>query len=443
MNRKLALATGLTVVAVVASVGPVYSQLTAKGLIHPVNHFPTWFSDANGVTLQLCLDGDGLSGPCLFDEPIAGNAFSQAVGFGPEAFWWSADSVIDLANGGGAILVLALEAAYNTEDPADGDQFAFGRVRIRIDTPVAGQYKVWHPYLNEANGCAPEVFDAAAGVRAINVTRDIGGNAPFDTMLSGEVGPFLVWDPAVMPAAPSGYVGNPQVEHKVVGGHCGINYFRIEAPTGVNLDGAGNNVVQSDLFSVQGKLYNETNTPPSIAPVRASYFRSTGSTGSTSARINLWVQAPPNSSVAVSGLPQASQNGALVHDGSGGFFKRASLNATYGKAVPDQVTIAAANAAGTTTTQAVDVIDTVTITSASWSASTRVLSIVAVSSDKIAASAGPIPTMTVRVGSTTTPMFQSGAAGRYALTFNGIATPPARVVVSSSQGGSDTKWVAD
>lgn len=442
MNKKLILSGCVAAVVVAASVGPVYSQLSGIGLIHPVNHFPTWFSDTNGVTLQLCLDGDGLNGPCLFDEPVPGNAFSQATGFGAEAFWWSADSVIDLPNDAGAVLVLALEAAYNTEDPADGDQFAFGRVRIRIDTPVAGQYKVWHPYLDEANGCAPEVFDAAAGGRAINVTRDIGGNAPFDTMLDGDVGPFLVWDPAVAPAAPAGYVGDPQVEHPVVGGHCGINYFRIEGPTGANL-GGGSNIVQSNLFSVQGKLYDEANTPPSIAPVRTSYFRSTAKNGNTTARVNLWVQAPPAAALTITGLPQANQNGALTHVGGGVFYKRSTLNATYGKLVPDQVTVTATNAAGTSTTQAVDVVDTVDITAATWSASTQAVSVVAVTSDKIAASAGPVPALSVRVGSTVTPMPQSGAAGRYAVTLNGFATPPARVVVTSSEGGSDTKWIAD
>ena len=446
MNKHKAssLVAALAVAAVgVAVIGPVRSQLVNQGLIHPINGFPTWFSDSNGVTLQLCLDGDGLTGPCSFDAPVVGNAFSQRTGFGPEAFWWSADASLDLVGGRSALVVLALEAAYANEDPAPGDQFAFGRVRIRIDTPVAGEYKVWHPYLDESTGCAPEVFDAAAGIRAINVTRDIGGGAPFDTMLDGEVGPFLIWDPAVMPAAPAGYVGVPGVEHKVVGGHCGINYFKIEAPAGVNLDGSGSNVVQTPLFSVQGKIYDETNTPPAIAPVRASYFRSTSSTSGTTARVNTWVEAPPGSAVSLSGLPQTTKNGPMTHDGNGGFFKRSSLSAAYGLQVPDQVMVTATNASGATTTQAIDLVDTVYVTSASWTASTRALSIVATSSDKIAVSAGAIPALSVRVGSTVTPMPQSGAAGRYAITLSGFATPPARVTVTSSEGGSETRRVAD
>lgn len=446
MMKKTGIAVAAGVAAIVlVAIKPVHSKLAAKGLIHPINHFPTWFSDTNGTTLQLCLDGDGVTGLCLFDEPVAGNEFSQATGFGPEAFWWSADAVIDMPNDRGAVLVLALEAAYANEEPVDGEQFAFGRVRIRVDTPVAGTYKVWHPYLNPDKGCQPEVFNAPAGLRAINVTRDVGGNAPFETMLQGEVGPFLVWDPAVAPRAPAGYVGDPQVPHPVVGSPCGFNHFRIEAPEGVNLDGRGNNFVQTNLFSVQGKLYQESSTPPSIKPVRGTYFRSTSSTGATTARVNVWVEAPPSASVSLTGLPQPNQNGAMTYDdGHAAFFRRGSLNSTHGRNVPSEVTVTAVNSGGSaSTTRKVPLTDVVTIQSATWNASTRSLNVVALTSDRISSSAGTIPVLTLRAG--TQPavrMSPSGGVGRYAATL-AFNTPPAHVSVTSSQGGVDTETVAD
>lgn len=436
----IAAAIAMGIVAVGVIVHPVHSQLVAKGLIHPVNHFPTWFSDTNGVTLQLCLDGDGLNGPCLYDEPIAGNAFSELTGFGPEAFWWSADAGIDMPNDNRAVVVLALEAAYANEDPVDGDQFAFGRVRLRVDTPVAGRYRIWHPYLDEDNGCAPEEFDAPQGPRGINVTRDVGGAAPFETMLEGEVGPFLVWDPAVLPAAPAGYVGDPQTPHKVVGGHCGINYFKIEGPVGANLDGAGGNVVQTDLFSVQGKLYEESATPPSIAPTRATYFRSTSSSGTT-ARINMWLEAPPSATVTVNGLPQANQNGPMTGDAAGNFYKRSNLNTTYAPLLPVQITYRATNSSGSASTEkTVQLLDRVQIISASWAPGTQTLSVVAESSDRITSSARP--KLTLRAGAVTREM-TPGTAGRYSLSISPLTVPPARVSVSSSRGGSDTEEVAD
>ncbi len=420
------------------------AALTDKGILHPVNRFPTWFSDANGVTLQLCLDGDGVTGLCIFDPVIPGNPTSVATGFGAEAFWWLANATINMNGGGRAILVLALEAAYGQGDPAPNDQFAFGRVRIRVDIPVDGEYKIWHPALNETNGCQPEIYNATAGIKSINVTRDTGGGAPFETMLTGEVGPFLTWDPAVEPPPPAGYVGDPTVDHEVVGGHCGINYFRIEAPAGVNLDGSGNNFVQTQLFSVQGKIFDESSTPPGIESVRSTYFRTTNaSTGKTTARINSWVKAPVHANVTLQDVPQANQNGPMTFDNENTFFRRATLNATFGPSIPTQLTVIATNSSGQSTTQAISVVDQVSIQSAVWTPAAHTLKVIALSSDKISISSGQSPELTLRVGVNTYPMLQSGAAGRYELTLSNINIPPARVTVVSSKGGIDTEEVAD
>ena len=44
----------------------------------------------------------------------------------------------------------------------------FGRVRLRIDTPTGGHYKVTHPY-------GVDEFDVpAGGTKTINFTEDIG-----------------------------------------------------------------------------------------------------------------------------------------------------------------------------------------------------------------------------------------------------------------------------
>ena len=434
MNKKLSIT--LACVMALASLGiqSVHSALTEKGLIHPVNDFPAWFSDSNGVALQLCLDGDGANGMCFFDPVIPGNATSEATGFGAEAFWWSADASLDMPGGGSALLVLALEAAYANEDPAPNDQFAFGRVRIRVDTPVAGQYKIWHPFLKEANGCAPEVYDATAGTRAINVTRDIGGSAPFETMLNSEVGPFLTWDPAIAPAAPAGYVGDPNIEHEVVGGHCGINYFRIEGPVGSGV------ALQTNLFSVQGKIYDEANALPGLSPVRATYFRTTNAQNVTTGRVNAWAKAPGTATVSLSGLK--CQNGPMTNDGAGTFYRRATINATTcdPASLPDTiVTITASNSKGSTE-RTVNLTDQISIQSAVWNKATQSLMVVALSSDKMK---GAGPTLTLKIGAREETMEQSGVAGRYQFNATGISVPPARVTVTSSQGGTDTEDVAD
>ena len=112
----------------------------------------------------------------------------------------------------------------------------------------------------------------------------------------------------------------------MIGGHCNINYFRIEAATGVDLDGNGNNFVQTNLFSVQGKIYDETNTPPGIEPVRITYFRNTNTnTGVTTSRINSWVKAPPQATVKLT-HPITNQQFAMAYDGDSTFFRRFVLS---------------------------------------------------------------------------------------------------------------------
>lgn len=439
ISKKFSFAAALGMLLLGLGMQPAKSALTGKGIEHPVNHFPTWYSDSNGVSLQLCLDGDGTT-PCLFDPVIPGNPTSVATGFGAEAFWWSADATMDLAGGGRALLVLALEAAYNGGDPAPNDQFAFGRIRIRIDAPADGAYQVEHPYLSAS--CQPEVFNVTAGTRTINVTRDIGGGAPFNTALNSEIGPFLVWDPAIAPTAPTGYVGDPDVPHQVVNGRCGINHFRITAPVGVDLDGNGNNVVETNLFSVQGKIFDEVNTPPGIEPVRTTYFRSTNATTNVStARINGWVKAPPSATVNLVN-PLTNQSFAMTFDGESTFFRRIVFNAANSVNLPEQVTFTAVTAGGTTT-QDVNVVDQVSIQTVTWTASTQALRVVALTSDRIRASAGPIPVLTLKIGTNTFPMTPTATPGRYEVTVTGITVPPAQVTVTSSKGGSDTEGMSD
>lgn len=83
-------------------------------------------------------------------------------------------------------------------------------------------------------------------------TGDFGGFAPYDRVLDGPIPVLLT---AVNPAPPVGYLGNPQITQTVTSSPTGNNFFRIEGPAGSNLGGAGVNFVETNLFSVSGKLY--------------------------------------------------------------------------------------------------------------------------------------------------------------------------------------------
>ena len=111
----------------------------------------------------------------------------------------------------------------------------------------------------------------------------------------------------------------------------------VEAPAGVNLDGAGNNFVQTKLFTVQGKILDEANTPPAIEPSRATFLRSFNtSTGKFNASLNLWVDATRTATVEVTGLAQATANGPMTPDGTGSFYRRVALNANNSASLPQR-----------------------------------------------------------------------------------------------------------
>ncbi len=239
------------------------------GPIDPRHGFPLWYQDEQGLRLALCLDTNGL---CLAEipNPAAPPSVTDTnMNFPGEAFWWSAEAEINLPSGGRGRLVLAKEAAFTTENASVGNQITFSRIRIRINglTPGAS-YAITHPYgivtlVADGDGLAAITFDPDAGVIAarggddepegeIDTTEDIGiGPSDYREALKGKFSTYLRWDPAFAPAAPAGYIGNPNTDHRVIGSPFNTNFFRIAGP---NVGGTGVHTIQTLLFSVQGKI---------------------------------------------------------------------------------------------------------------------------------------------------------------------------------------------
>lgn len=235
--------------------------------------YPEYYQDGAGLALELCLPPPAGYAAVRPDLCIFGAPESASLQVGPESFWWMADAEIaPLVPGGKALLVMALEAAFTAEVPVDGQQMSFVRLRIRVDVPTDGDYTITHPF-------GVRTFTGVTAAEGINMTEDIGSinvldpAAAFTGALTGVVGPFLAWpdyqnDPGLKGFAADGttvleqYIGNPGVPHVVTGGTNG-NLFRIQGP-GVD--------VQTDLFSVMGKVYdpNATRTahvfPPAPQP---------------------------------------------------------------------------------------------------------------------------------------------------------------------------------
>lgn len=296
--------------------------------------FPLWFQDESGLKLELCLDqqvarrGGGTFFPCVNEEAFSGAPVSFPSNFAPESFYWTATAAgafTSLVNGqpvvGRALLVLGQEAAFLNGLTIDGQQVAFGRIRIRIDAPVAGRYRVTHPYgdlVYEVAGLAlgddreiDEAQDvgnlalAAAGpppagnyVLALDDGPDPGpmpttgypalGSGIVSSQRTG-IGPFLVpaGDPLTRIVAFDGnrdatYLADPGAgdlhnEVPVAGSPFDTNFFRIElleatVPEGTTVvfnsavDAADPNVVVFDRFQVAAKLFDDgPNRAPSAS----------------------------------------------------------------------------------------------------------------------------------------------------------------------------------
>jgi len=238
--------------------------LAAVGPTHAEHGFPEWYQDNNGLQLDLCLTDPVL---CLLDGPVSllspGAPFPDNYGgtFPAEAFWNACEASMPTNNGGNALLVIALEAAFGNEVPEAGQQVAFARVRIRVDNLIAGQtYSVTTPV-------GPFSFVAQnAGVRGINFTDDVGLlPGSFTGALGGALGPFLQWDSGlpILDAQGREYLGNPAIEHTITGSPFGTNFFRIDGPS---VGGPGVNRIETNLFAVIG-LKSVVVEPPPPAPV--------------------------------------------------------------------------------------------------------------------------------------------------------------------------------
>jgi len=424
MRRKIALLQTALLTGAILIPGPALAELRfgpvdqdGNAILHPTNNFPIYYQDDTNTTLELCLDGDGVNGLCIFDPPIAGNAYSQTIGFGAEAFWFLAEASVAITptnqctTCSQGMVTLAVEAAFNQELPVKGDEFMFGRVRIRIDAPHRGWYKVTHPYGSH------DFYVATPGRRAINETIDIGTMGPDPSgPRKSLITQFLKWDPAVAPAAPAGYIGDPQVPHRVVGSPEGNNFFRIEH-LGDDLPGdptpkvLANNqtAVTQNEFTVMGKRFTGT-APTPLTFDRASYKQD-------AQRIEIFARSTPTATLNVNIDGNAS---AMAGDGKGNFWYSGAANV-----MPSGAEVTATDTGSTPGRARKLVTDTVTISGADYYPNGKVLCVAAQTSVQDAS-------LVIKGYEEQTRNFNM--TSNFARIEN-VLVPPADVEVRSSKGG--------
>jgi hypothetical protein len=426
--------------------GSAFAQLAAVDpgpYTFATGKFPMWYQDNDSLSLELCQSratssrSPGAPGapaymcilnpePGVYDDTLP-MVFPD--NWPPETFWYLAETSINDVGGYGVdAYVAGIEAAFASENPVDGDQASFARIRLRVNVPVAGVYTITHPYgVETVNVTAP-------GRRAINITRDIGIGAPgnFSGALNGEVGPFLrsVNGPYTEVNPDTGaietFVGDPNLTEAVTGSPNNTNFLRIQGPAGT---------IQTNLFTVSGKvLDSRAQTPAEIS--RATYRRTSTGPGTSSTRVEVFGKSVNGSSLCfretvalVPGPPQTPCLTSMLGDNTGLFFGHRLTGTT----VPPVVVLTATDPSGTTRPTAVSskVSDVVKVQTARYSWDNRSLLIEATSSDEVV-----VPDMVAQGYGRLT---KSGTLQR--LTVADLSQPPATVTIKSASGGNDTEPV--
>ena len=405
--------------------GNALAQLARVGPVDANNGFPQWYQDSTGLVLDACLpnsaeltDGTCLVTPDQLASPTSPITFPS--NFPDEFFYSNANATMDV-NGGRALLVLALEGAFVNGPVAAGDQMAFARMRIRIDVPApGGTYRVIHPF-------GVEVFpDVAPGLRAINLTNDVGliaGN--FADALNGRITTFLrASTTAGGPASPfvvlnggNTFLADPLVTTPITGSPFGTNIFRIEGP---NIGGPGIDFIETDQFTLMGRVH--------LAPVPSPVFvaRATYRRDPSSAQADVFANATPAIGVPDPVLSITGTNtlGTVMSNSGGKYYGQAQLQDPY--AIPASLLITNSADSPVTFTEA-DLVDEVQISAANWDPSTQTLSVQAASGDLVS------PPMLMALG-----LGQLDATGKITVQ---TPIPPAQVTVVSSWGGRDTRKV--
>ncbi len=217
--------------------------------------FPLWYEDEAGNRMEICLN------PACIPEPVTiGDSFSEQIGFGAEAFFWTAGALVPAgATPPGLVLVeFAMEAAWAAEVPNKGDWFPFTRIRIRLDTDLPGDYTIAHPF----GTVGPINVPAANALRGVNVSLDIPAGAP--------PGFEILPDPGNVPSEFFAAGGVPFVPGEVFIGVGPLTASPTLLRTDVLITGPAGSALNMTMidFDSAGRYFEHALTPrPNLPPV--------------------------------------------------------------------------------------------------------------------------------------------------------------------------------
>ena len=285
--------------------GDALSIPPAEVVTNIANGFPLWYEDNRGRKLELCLQQEVVRAadqtpffPCLTAEPFPVRPIAFPSNFGNEGFYWGAIAADTYLSGANTLedllVVMAHEISFGDLLVVDGEQSVLSRIRVRANVPVAGTYRVTHPF-----GSFDYVVPVAGGGREINQTQDIGGEVlNFLASLADGPPPAPLVDPSIDQGVVNGdgasigpylgvggqapildtdghlYLADAGTElfpvFNPIEPHNGVDYFQLELldpPLGFFLNAADSSqIVRLDNFQIIGKLFNDApNLPPTAA----------------------------------------------------------------------------------------------------------------------------------------------------------------------------------
>ncbi|MCX7068624.1 MAG: Ig-like domain-containing protein [Methylococcales bacterium] len=397
-KNKLRQFIRLALVGSMLTSGVASAILQDHGPSDPTLIWPQWYRDGNNLAVGLCKSqvkspnaAAGLAPMCFAPLP---DAAGFAGNIGPEMFYNMVHFKARFTPGGfGFRYVAGLEASYLPLGvPIHGTETVFARVRIALNfntTAMNGTYTVTHPF-------GKQVFN---NVQATNNQNLFGANAAvfftadvplavtnnFDLALGGAIGPFIQWDvlnpgesltvPDPNPALPPiTFLGDPSYAHTFTGSPFGTNFLKIDGPTGSNIGGPGIDSITVSDANVLGQVWSAPIAQP-LAINGAYETRATNGLNS----IDVWATSSPNQKLILTGVDMPSLQ--MLPSGSFPGLYHGHIEYNSPK-VPANVTVTNLSSNPVTSTNAA-LTDGVEISQATFDTPTRVITIVAHSTDQV------------------------------------------------------------
>ena len=241
-RRSLALVASLAASAAIGAtlVVPANAALAPAadgpvGVTDVATGFPSYYQDASGTQLKLCLDqplcvgGNGLPDPT---QP----ASIATLNLPGESFYAYAQAAITLDGGGSLKWLAVLEGTWLTGEVVDGDQMTFTRIQLSGSKINLTRYPkdtvlTAHTPYGDISGTVTSSGtltrnrkESAPGIPENGFVR------PAIETTTGYGPTFLKWDVG----APAGFIGDPNVTHTVTGAKTGqanaVQVFRGTTP---------------------------------------------------------------------------------------------------------------------------------------------------------------------------------------------------------------------